>query len=112
MKKVLLAMVAFFFMCGMAMAVDVNLKWAAAPNSTGYKIYKSLDNGATWDAGIDVGLVTEHIYLGVEETGLVLFRVGAYNAAGEAISYWSGAFYNYLWMPPLTARGLGVGDVS
>ena len=114
MRKVFWFMVGFWliFSVGMAQAADVNLKWEASPEATGYKIYKSLDNGATWDAGIDVGNVTEYIYTGVEETCLVLFRVGAYNASGEGVSFWSGAWYNKLWMPPLSAQGLGVGNVS
>jgi len=112
MKKLLLAIVAFFFMCGMAFAADITLKWEVSTDATGYKIYKSLDLGVTWDAGLDVGNVTTHIYTGVEETGLVLFRVSAYNASGETISTWSGCWYNKIWQPPLSAQGLGVGDVS
>ena len=112
MKELLLALVTFFLTTTMVFAADVTLKWEASPDATGYKIYKSLDTGTTWDVGVDVGNVTTYVYTGVEETGLVMFRVSAYNAAGETISYWSGAWYNYLWMPPLSAQGLGVGQVS
>ena len=111
-KKVLALIAGILLLAGTVFAADVNLKWNASADATGYKIYKSIDNGATFDAGIDVGNVTEYLYIGVEETCLVLFRVGAYNASGEGISYWSGAWYNKLWMPPLSAQGLGVGDVS
>ena len=112
MKTLALIITGLFLMVGVCQAADVNLKWEASVEATGYKIYKSLDNGVTWDAGIDVGNVTEYTVTGVEETGLVLFRVGAYNTSGEGVSYWSGAWYNKLWMPPLSAQGLGVGNVS
>jgi len=112
MKRLLIAVLMVFLWAGAVMAADVTLKWEASSDATGYMIYKSLDTGATWDAGVDVGNVTEYSYTGVEETGLVMFRVSAYNAFGEAISFWSGAWYNKLWMPPLSAQGLGVGQVS
>jgi len=102
MKKLFWFIVGFIliFSIGIAQAAEVTLKWEASADATGYKVYKSLDSGTTWDAGVDVGDVTEYIYTGVEETGLVLFRVSAYNSFGETISYWSGAFYNHLWLPP------------
>jgi len=112
MKKMLAVLAMVLMFTGTAFAADVQLKWDASADATGYIVYKSLDNGATWDAGIDVGNVTEYICTGVEEDCLVLFRVGAYNTSGEGISYWSGAWYNKLWMPPLSAQGLGVGQVS
>jgi len=112
MKKLLLAVLMMFLWTGMVFAADITLKWEASTDATGYKIYKSLDLGVTWDAGIDVGNVTTHVYTGVEETGIVLFRMGAYNSFGEAIMYWAFAGYNHLWRPPLSAQGLGVGDVS
>jgi len=112
MKKILAVLAMVLMFTGTVFAADVQLKWEVAADATGYNIYKSLDNGATWDTGIDVGNVTEYIYTGVEETGLVLFKVSAYNAVGETVSDWSGAWYNKLWMPPLSAQGLGVGGVS
>lgn len=117
--KALFGVIAFFLMIGMAWSADVNLKWEASAEATGYKIYKStgfsiVDSQLvfTWDAGIDVNNVTEYTYVGVQETQFVIFKVSAYNAIGETINEWSGAFYNKLWMPPLSAQGLGVGDVS
>jgi len=110
--KVLAIMTMVLMFAVTAFAADVTLKWEASAEATGYKVYKSLDTGATWDAGIDVGNVTTYVYIGVEETGLVLFRVSAYNTSGETISTWSGAWYNKLWQPPLSAQGLGVGNVS
>lgn len=111
MKKILLTLIAFFFISSMAFAVDATLAWEPSEGSTGYRVYKSLDNGITWDTGIDVGNVTTYLYTGIEETGLVLFRVSAYNSAGDTINYWSGAWFNYLWLPPLSAQGLGITEV-
>ena len=89
-------------------ATDVTLKWDAATGATGYKLYQSTDNGATWDAGVDVGNVTSYVYPNVPESGLVLFRVSAYNATDEAVRYEAGAWYNFLWKPPQATSGLGV----
>lgn len=112
MKRLLIySMIVFLLFTNIALAVDATLAWEVSEGSTGYKIYKSLDNGVTWDTGIDVGNVTNYLYTGIEETGLVLFRVSAYNTAGDTINYWSGAWFNYLWLPPLSAQGLGIIEV-
>ena len=105
-------LIIFLLLSTAAWAADATLTWEVSEGSTGYTIYKSLDNGATWDAGIDVGNVTSYFYTGIEETGLVIFRVSAYNLAGETINYWSGAWFNFLWLPPLSAQGLGIKDIS
>ena len=97
-----------FLMVGTVFAADVNLKWDAVDGATGYNIYKSLDNGVTWDAGTDIGAGTTYAYTNVEETGLVLFRVSAYNVTGEAIRYWSGAWYDKTKMPPDDPGGAGI----
>ena len=110
-KLLLLVVVAFFFMSSMAMAVDIEMEWDVSPGATGYKIYKSIDNGVTWDSGIDVGNIIEYTYLNVEETGLVIFRVSAYNDAGESVTYWAGAWYNHLWLPPAPTAALSIGQI-
>ena len=113
MKKIIgLIAGILFLMAGTAFAVDATLNWDASADATGYKIFKSLDLGVTWDAGIDVGNVTTYLYTNIEETGLVIFRVSAYNDFGETINFWSGAWFNYLWLPPLSAQGLGFGNIS
>lgn len=111
MKRLLLIAAMIMFFATTVFAVDATLNWDISEGSTGYKIYKSLDSGITWDAGIDVGNVLTYLYTGIEETGLVIFRVSAYNGFGETINYWSGAWFNYLWLPPLASQGLGIGDV-
>lgn len=89
-------------------AADVPMEWKASPGATGYKIYKSEDMGVTWDAGIDVGNVTTYTYLNVREDKLILFRASAYNAVGESIRSWSGAWYNHLWRPVNPVSGAGI----
>lgn len=111
MKKILAVLAMVLMFCGSALAADVELKWQAAALATGYKIYQSTDTGATWDAGVDVGNVTEYTLTGVPDTGLVMWRLSAYNAYGETITSWQGGWYCGDWMPPQAAVGLSVGDV-
>lgn len=98
-----LAVLGFTVNC---LSADVFLVWEPAQYVTGYKIYRSVDNGVTWDAGIDVGNVTEYTYLAVPDSGLNLFRVSAYNAYGEVINSWAGSWFNGDWSPPTNATGL------
>jgi len=107
MKKTLIA-IAILAMASVVMAADINLAWNASEKATGYKIYQSVDNGATWESGLDVGNVLTYIVPFVPDSGLVLFRVSAYNTKGETITYWSGAWYNGDWRPPSPAGGLGI----
>ena len=110
MKRLFLFFTGFMlaFSIGIAQAAEITLTWGSAENATGYKIYKSLDNGETWDAGTDIGNVTTYVY-DAEETGLILFRISAYNNIGiETINTWAMAAYNHLWRPPAMARRLGI----
>ena len=109
MKKISVLIVGFLFlMVGVCSAADVALKWDASDGATGYKIYKSLDLRATWDAGVDVGSITTYVYTGIREDGPVDFRVSAYNATGESVRYWSGAWYDKTFMPPDDPGGTGI----
>ena len=107
MKKVLLALL-ILTVATPAISADVVLSWNASAPATGYKLYQSVDQGATWDAGTDVGNVTNHLILNVPDSGLVLFRVGAYNTFGESIRTWSGAWYNGDWQLPASVGGTGI----
>jgi hypothetical protein len=89
-------------------AADVVLRWDASIGATGYKIYKSEDNGVTWGTGLDVGNVTTHTYTNVIETKLVLFRISAYNASVESIRLWSGAWYDHRLKPVMAPTGAGI----
>ena len=89
-------------------AIDNTLRWLPAQGAEGYKIYQSTDNGTTWSPPVDVGNVTETTLTNVPESGLVLYKVSAYNALQETITEWQGAWFNALWMPPGATVGLGV----
>ncbi len=107
MKRFLLVLV-MVLLPMMAFAADIDLTWDASVGATGYKIYKSEDMGATWGAPIDVGNVIVYKYLGVIETKMIHFRISAYNATGESIRYWSGAWYNHLWKPINSGGGVSI----
>lgn len=86
---------------------EVTVRWSASPNATGYRVKKSEDNGATWDAGTDVGLVTQYPYPGVAEDKLVLFSIEAYDATRQAWNNWAVVgfdYRNYPLQPPAQAR--------
>jgi hypothetical protein len=89
-------------------AVDVDLKWDPSSGATGYKIQKSIDLGVTWAAAVDVGNVMSFTYANVEENVLVLFRASAYNAAGESIRTWSGAWFDSRKKPTAPPGGQGI----
>jgi hypothetical protein len=89
-------------------AADVSLKWDPSEGATGYKVQKSLDLGVTWSTGIDVGSVTTFVFKNVEENVLVLFRASAYNAAGESIRTWSGAWFDARKKPVSPPSGQGI----
>jgi hypothetical protein len=108
MFKMVLLMVLIISVSSICSAADVALKWDPSLGATGYKIQKSLDLGVTWLAPIDVGNVTLYLYTGVEEGALILFRVSAYNAAGEGIRTWSGAWFDFRKKPVLPPSGVGV----
>ena len=107
MKRFLFAVI-MVLMATTAFAADIPIAWDAAGGATGYKIQMSTDNGVTWSAGVDVANVLTYTLLGVPDSGLVLFRVLAYNSVGEAVNMWAGAWYNGDWKPPAVAGGLGI----
>ncbi len=72
-------------------AKDITLTWDPVPQATGYTVYGSQDR-ATWEAR-DAGPENVFIWNGVIETGIVYFRVGAYDGKSNSISYQSGVWY-------------------
>ncbi|MEK3884380.1 fibronectin type III domain-containing protein [Paenibacillus sp. PL2-23] len=48
-----------------------------------YRIYKSADGGATWDSGVDVGLVTMHFYQGLQGGLPYTFALTAIDTSGN-----------------------------
>ena len=91
-----------------AHSADVNLSWDASAGATGYKVYMSTDQGLTWGGVQDVGNVIVYTYLAIPNTGLILFRVSAYNAQDENIRTDAGAWYNGDWVPPVVPSGIGI----
>lgn len=107
MKRLLIVLV-IMFMAFSVQAKDLDMEWDTSQGATGYKIYVSADNGVTWDAGLDVGNVTAYKYLNAPETGLLLFRVGAYNSQAVVIRHDSGAWYDGTLSPPYVPGGQGI----
>jgi len=99
MKKILIIMIIAVFMlfASNAFCADVMLSWDASPGATGYRIYMSVDNGATWPGITDVGNVLTCTIPNVPDSGLILFKAEAYNSQGNAIRSWFGAWYNGDW---------------
>ncbi len=108
MKRFLLVLAMVLLISSISFAPDVSSKWDAVTDATGYKIYKSEDMGATWATPVDVGNVTTYIYLAVIETKMVHFRVSAYNANGETVRSWSGAWYDHRLRPINSPPGAGI----
>lgn len=108
MKKLFLAVALLVLIAAPAWAADFTLQWDAVADATGYKLYRSVDSGVTWEMIEDVPGASEKALTGQPDTGLVLYRVSAYNANGETIRAWSGAWYNGDWQPPSDPGGLGI----
>jgi len=110
MKKLWFVTVMLMVMlfAGFAFAAEVNLTWDTSPGATGYKLYMSTDSGQTWTGEMDVAKVITYAYPSVPDSGLVLFRVSAYNSVGESIRYWSGAWYCGDWKPVESPGGAGI----
>ena len=91
-----------------AFAADVVLQWDAVTGATAYKVYISVDNGATWNSGTNVGNVLTYAYTGVSDTVQVLFKVGALNAAGvETKADYMGAWWDSRKKPLAAPARLG-----
>jgi len=108
MKQLLLTILFLFVTATTCMAADVKLNWDPSTGATGYKVYMSTDKGTTWTTGTDVGNVTTYTYMNVPDTGLVMFRVSAYNTQSESIRFEAGVWYCKDWMPPKDPTGIGV----
>jgi len=109
MKKMMIVAAMVLAMASVSLAADVGLRWDAVTGATGYKVYMSLDNCATWLAPRDVGNVLTYIYTGVSDTVLVHFKVSAYKAGGvETVANHMGAWWDSRLMPLGNPVALGV----
>ena len=108
MRKLILACIFVLLLCVNAQAADITLKWDASQGATGYRIYRSVDMGATWTMVQEVGAVTEFALTG-QPDALTLYRVGAFNSLGDAIRYDAGAWsWAQAPKPPAPATGTGI----
>lgn len=108
MFKIFLVVLIFSLIGSPGFAAEVTLKWDPSEGATGYKIQKSVDIGVTWSPGVDVGNVTTYTYSNVEENVFVIFRASAYNAVGESIRTWSGAWFDSRKKPVSAPSGQGI----
>lgn len=90
------------------LAVDTKLAWDPSVGASGYKIQMSVDLGKTWGEARDAGAGTTFTWVGAPDTGLLLFRVSAFNSTSEVINTRAGAWYCGDWVPPQPAGGLGL----
>lgn len=103
-----LSVVFVLLLCVNAQAADITLKWDASVGATGYLIYRSVDMGVTWTMVQETGAVTEFALTG-QPDALTLYRVGAFNAQGDAIRYDAGAWsWTNAPKPPAPATGIGI----
>jgi len=107
MKRFMLALAMVILLSTKSYGADITLRWDASQGATGYKLYMRTDLGATWPVSKDAGNVLTFMWTEVPETGLVLFRVSAYNDVAESITTDKGAWYNHGWSEPEKAYGLG-----
>lgn len=108
MNKLFLIPVIIVLMASSALAADITLKWDAQADATGFRIYRSVDMGTTWTMVQEVGNVTEYALTG-QPDALTLYRIGAFNAQGDAIRYDAGAWsWTNAPKPPAQATGTGI----
>jgi hypothetical protein len=108
MKKLIITLALITTMVFPVLAADLTLHWDTSAGATGYKLSSSTDLGVTWSVPRDAGNAQTFVWTGAPDTGLVLFRVSAYNAQGEAIRTEAGAWYRGDWELPTAAKGLGM----
>ena len=106
MKRIMLFALGFIFLAGASFAIDLKISWDKNPDATGYKVYESVDQGATWQQVLDTN--STNTTLTMPEHGLVLIRISAYNRSGEAIRTGSGIWFNGNWLPPKRPKDVGV----
>ena len=107
MKKLIFLLIFGF---STAFAADVPVKWDPVLEATGYKVYQSINPCDAIPTWIEVANVTDVTVIipDVPDSGMVLFRVSAYNSNGESIRYWSGAWYRGDWKPLESPGGTGI----
>ena len=108
MKQRLLNILQFLFLCSplMLSAATVKVSWDPSTQATGYRVYMSTDQGASWNLQAESPTLPIDV-LNVPDTGLVLLRACAVEqlGSGEVCRTETGFFYNGEWSP-LTVENL------
>ena len=115
MKKLLLVLVAFFFMVGMAQAAsNVTLQWVAnsEPDLAGYKIYQSQTSGIYTSVEGTVPVGTETITLEGIPDGTYFWVVTAYDTEGLESGYSNEVTKRLDTTPPDNPQGLLIGAIE
>lgn len=108
MKKILfLTIVCILAFPISAMCATISLKWDTAAGATGYRIDQSINSGTAWTEVKDAGNVLTTTVT-APDTGLVLYRIKAYNSQGQTIRTNAGAWFNGSWSLPAPATGAGI----
>ena len=81
-----------------ACAASIVIDWDADPNATSYRVYSSVDTGASWQVAADSPTLPITV-TGLPDTGLILLRPCAVNATQEACRTETGFFFNGDWLP-------------
>ena len=91
--KVLIILLAFV---SSAYAADYNITFKYIENASVYKLYSSYDNGASWDAGVEIPQpetvsqacpLVNYKVTDLPNSGLVLFKIKAIDAQGYSLHY-------------------------
>ncbi len=106
MKRSMFFVLGFMILAGVSFATDIKIGWDITPAATGYKVYESVDQGATWRQVLDTN--STNATIAMPDHGLVLLRVSAYNRSGETIRMGSGIWFNGDWLPPKRPKDVGV----
>lgn len=101
-----IAFLSAFLFASAACAAEIIINWDAIPNASGYRVYQSVDLGATWQQVAEVATLPVTVS-NVPDAGLVLFRAAAFNSADEAVRTETGFFYNGDWSPLAPPANMG-----
>jgi hypothetical protein len=97
------------FVGGMAEAASKIITWDAQTDANGFQIYQSVDTGVTWTFVKTIADPTAtSTTVTAPDSGLVLYRVSAYDSNAESIKYESGAWYNGDWLPLQAPTNIGI----
>ena len=109
MKKILLIALLILLFTTPIYSAEVTLQWDPQPDAKGFNVYRSLDMGQIWKLHKTISGDNKITLQGEPDTGIVLYRFGAFNDMGEQIRLNAGCF---LWSdapkPPDKPQGIGI----